>query len=207
PRQADHADRWFEIHTELVAACGPLLRLTYPDGEVAEVGDDDAGWQALLTRRAEGEPDAGPGGDAAGPDDAAAGPDDAAGPGAAAAGPPASGAPPPGAAPAAPPPRGRWQRVQTESWPGQLEFLRQRPNRCAESRTWRSVYTTGHDESGRLTVWAEVPQELERARLTVRVYEIVDEEAEEEERERAARAERRRRERAAAAAEAAARPI
>src|SRR5437867_3145370 len=52
PRRAAHNNRDFEIETELRAACDPLLRVSFPDGEVANLGQDDASWQALLARRA-----------------------------------------------------------------------------------------------------------------------------------------------------------
>ncbi|HWN71782.1 MAG TPA: hypothetical protein VNM90_29290, partial [Haliangium sp.] len=41
PRQADHGGREFEIRAELVAACGPLLNISYPDGEISRIGDGD----------------------------------------------------------------------------------------------------------------------------------------------------------------------
>jgi hypothetical protein len=53
PAQEQRPHRWFEIRAELEARCGPLLAITYPDGEVARLGDRDEKWQALQRQRAE----------------------------------------------------------------------------------------------------------------------------------------------------------
>jgi hypothetical protein len=55
PRRADHHDRDFEIHIELTSRCTPLLRLSFPDGEVSSIGAKDGRWQDLQARRAQGE--------------------------------------------------------------------------------------------------------------------------------------------------------
>lgn len=173
PRQADYRGRDFEIRAELVATCGPLLQISYPDGEVARIGDGDERWQSLLALRAENNESN--------------------------AEPPAEPPPPETDAAAAPPEPGHWERVTTESWPGQLEFLQARELRCSDSSRYQRRYETGYDETGRITVWAEVPQELGRAQLTVRVYEIVDVDAEAEAKAEAeARVTARERERARA---------
>ncbi|MBK9259134.1 MAG: YXWGXW repeat-containing protein [Polyangiaceae bacterium] len=148
PRRADHKNRDFEIETRLSAACGPLLRLSFPDGEVATLGDEDEDWQKLLTRRALA--------------------------GSAADG-PAERAPRRGDVPATP---GHWEAVRTESWPGQLVFLEQRKVRCAKAATYDSLYLNAFDESGRMTFWADTPQEIANAKITVKVYELIDVKAE-----------------------------
>jgi hypothetical protein len=187
PRQADHRGRDFEIRAELVATCGPLLLISYPDGEVSRIGDGDERWQSLLALRAENN------------ETSAQAPDEPS--------PPATDS---ASAPSGP---GRWERVTTERWPGQLEFLRIRQSRCGDRGRYERRYETGYDQTGRVTVWAEVPQELGEARLTVRVYEIIDVDAEARARERASareqervRAEQRRREGAEKAAARARKP-
>jgi hypothetical protein len=204
PRQADHGGRAFEIRAALVATCGPLLNISYPDGELSLIGDDNERWQSLLALRAQNNessaespaestneaskesPSESPSASPSGSPSEVPPPDTGSGPGA------DSGT---DSAPAA---SGRWVRVTTESWPGQLEFLQTRESRCSVRRRHSTRYETGYDETGRVTVWAEVPQELGEAQLTVRVYEIIDVDAEAEarvrvrERARArARAERR----------------
>lgn len=148
PRRAAHEGRDFEIETELRAACDPLLRVSFPDGEVVTLGADDASWQALLTRRAT----------------ATAEPARAPAPG----GPQVPGGGPPEII------TGHWETIQTESWPGQRAFLEQRQARCGETRSYRSVYLNALDESGQMTFWAETPQEISRASITIKLYELVD---------------------------------
>lgn len=158
PRQADHHGRDFEIRAELVAICGPLLHISYPDGEVSRIGDGDERWQSLLALRAENN------------EASVAPPDEPSAPGTVSV--------------SAPPAPGRWERITTESWPGQLEFLRTREHRCSNRSRYERRYETGYDETGLVTVWAEVPQEIGEAQLTVRVYEIIDVDAEAEARAR-----------------------
>ena len=160
PRQADHHGRDLEFRAELVATCGPLLHISYSDGEVSRIGDGDERWQSLLALRAQSDesPDQAPPPDQASPSDAVSG-DAAPGP-------------------------GHWERVTTERWPGQLAFLQMREHRCSERSRYERRYATGYDETGRVTVWAEVPQELGEAQLTLRVYEIIDVDAEAEARAR-----------------------
>jgi hypothetical protein len=166
PRQADHRGRDFEIRAELVATCSPLLHISYPDGEVSRIGDGDERWQSLLALRAENN------------EPSAESPDEP---------------PPPDTgsvtAPAGP---GHLERVTIESWPGQLEFLRTREYRCSDRSRYERRYETGYDETGRISVWAEVPQEIGEAQLTVRVYEIIDGDAEAKTRERVSVQERER---------------
>lgn len=162
PRREDHKNRDFEIHTELRAACGPLLIVSFPDGELAAVGSRDARWQELLAKRAENE---------LAPAEVEPTPE-----------PPAEAAPPDPnqAAPNEAPPYqpGRFVAVQTETWPGQLEFLNLRERRCTRRKTYRREYYTGYDESGRMTFWAETPQEIADAEITIKIYEVIDAEAE-----------------------------
>jgi hypothetical protein len=170
PRQADYHGRDFEIRAELVATCGPLLHISYPDGEVSLIGDGNERWQSLLALRAENnESPAEP------PAESPAEP-----PAKSPAKSPAEPSPSGTVSVSAPPGRGHWERVTTESWPGQLEFLRTREHRCSDRSRYARVYETGYDETGRVTVWAEVPQELGEAQLTVRVYETIDVDAEAE---------------------------
>jgi hypothetical protein len=215
PRQADHGGREFEIRAELVATCGPLLLISYPDGEISRIGDGNERWQSLLALRAQNnESSAEPPGESTNEANAelpsestneasAESPSEpTADSSAESPGEPTAEPPPPGTgADSAPAESGRWVRVTTESWPGQIEFLQTRESRCSARRRHATRYETGYDETGRVTVWAEVPQELGEAQLTVRVYEIIDVDAEaeararvrERERERV-RAERRRKE-------------
>lgn len=148
PRRADHQNRDFEIHAELHAACGPLLRMSFPDGELGSLGDGDAAWQDLLARRAA----AGEGGDR-----------------------PPSGAPrPAGQAGTTRLPPGHWESVRTESWPGQILFLEEREERCAAVQDYQVEYLNALDESGQITFWAETPQEIRGARISILVYEIIE---------------------------------
>ncbi len=179
PRRAADSVRDYEIRTELASACGPRLRMSYPDGEVANLGPKSPTWQSLLARRAEA------GNKAIRSDttntsyQATAAVPVPAGPPvpASALGPPAPAtqslvAPvgPSGYPQAA----GHWQQTSVESWPGQMEFLRTRDHRCASVQRYKRTYTTAFDETGRLTIWAEVPQELANATLKIEVYEVID---------------------------------
>jgi hypothetical protein len=195
PTKPSDSATYMEVVTELQAACTPRLRISFPDGEVADIGADDSHWQALLARRADGEasPKAnGQGSTASGERPAASDERPAAN----------------GQLRTATVQPGHWQQVHSESWPGQLEFLHQRDQRCAGTRVYRHRYLTGVQDRQQLSIWGQVPQELAGARLTVRVREVVDldhrqrlveariearRNAEREARERAARAERRRR--------------
>lgn len=150
PDRAAHARRDFVYEAELHAACTPAMMVEFPDGERAPLGAADAHWQALLAARASAEPPA-----AVAPPAAAD----------------AEVATAPGVAPPVAP--GRWVAQATETWPGQLDFLAQRQTRCAAPRTYRVGHDTAFDRDGRLTLWAAVPQELEGATLTVRVYEVL----------------------------------
>jgi hypothetical protein len=76
-----------------------------------------------------------------------------------------------GAPPAATTPYGHWERTTVETWSGQLAFERQRAQRCGEVREYRAKHLNAFDESGALTLWATVPQELADAELR---YEIVE---------------------------------
>ena len=206
PRRAENSLRDFEIRAELTAACGPLLRLSYPDGEVRSVGDGNKRWQELLARRAEdsaasvspGESAAeGAGATESAPEGAAPTESAAEGEGATESAAEAEidvGGPGSTAPAATVPAPGHWQRVTTETWPGQLEFLARRDGRCGKRKRYTRKYTTAYDETGRVTIWAEVPQELADAELSVRVYEIVDVDRERRAKRRAEK-QRRKRER------------
>lgn len=224
PRKADDPFVVYEIHTTLTAACAPRLRVSFPDGEAKGVGPRAQRWQELLARRAEGVREA-----AKRPSATAAGAvaPDAKATEAASAPPPepvpdAPVEPPPepssggegvelsaevdisARAEAQPaPPSGRWQRVTTDSWPGQREYLALRAKKCARRRTYTYRYDTAFDESGRIAIWAEVPQDIRGGSLSVKVVKAVDvedrreyiAELEEQERERAEKIARRRRKR------------
>lgn len=160
PRRVDHANHDFEIHAILRAACDPLLKVSFPDGETGTLGNADEDWQSLLARRA------------------------AAGPAADAPSPPVAPAPSP--APAGPGqrpgmygpmiPSGHFEAVVTETWAGQLEFLAERPIRCAATREYQIDYLNALDESGKITFWADPPQEMAGGTITVRVLEILEDE-------------------------------
>lgn len=149
PKRAEHNNRDFEVTVSLRSACGPLLKFSTPDGEVWNLGEEHENWQAWLAKRAL----AGPAADAA--------------PGA----PGTSGQ----SLPTGP---GHWQTVQTESWPGQLTFLQIRAQRCAESNTYDFEYLNAFDESSRMTFWADPPQEIANAKLSIKFYEVIDVRAE-----------------------------
>lgn len=241
PRRPDDSLRDYEVRAELVASCGPLLRLSFPDGEASSVGDASSRWQTLLSLRAS-HPDANaPTTDAPANDTpttdlpaAATNPDaTTASPAADATSDPygnptgavptssaapattndqtmtasADATPTPSAAPGAQPittapAPGHWQQVTSESWQGQLEFLKLRDRRCAATKHYTRVYRSAYDESGKVTVWADVPQELASAQLRVRVYEIIDDRRERRAAARAQQQERARERDAQRAAEA-----
>lgn len=148
PRRAAHQNHDFEIHAELLATCDPLLRVAFPDGEVTNLGNDDASWQELLSRRAAA-------GEAA---DRAPG---------------AAPLPPGQAGPTRLPP-GHWEAVRTESWSGQILFLAERGERCAAVHRHALEYLNALDESGQITFWAETPQEIRGGKLSIEVYEIME---------------------------------
>ncbi|MFO0593608.1 MAG: hypothetical protein U0441_39065 [Polyangiaceae bacterium] len=159
PRRVEHKNHDFEIHAVLRAACDPRLTVSFPDGETGTLGLDDEDWQSLLAHRAAA--------------------------GAAADKPPASPAPPAGPAPPGPRtgiygpmlPPGHFEAVLTESWAGQLTFLAERPVRCAASREYEVVYLNALDESGKITFWGDPPQEMAGGSLSVKVFEILEDEA------------------------------
>jgi hypothetical protein len=145
PKRAEHHNRDFEIEVTLNSACDPLLRVSTPDGEVANLGEEDEVWQAWLAKRALA-------GSAADPPKVQQG----AGPanGAAAS--------------------GHWQTVRTESWRGQLTFLSIRQRRCSVIKTYEMQYLNAFDESGRMTFWADTPQEVANAKIIIKFYEMID---------------------------------
>lgn len=175
PRRADHQGHDFEITVTLRARCAPKLVLAFPDGETQSLGQNDQGWQDLLALRARGEQ----------VNVAQAAP------------PPVAPAPPlppqqdgplpypgppssPGVAvdaqvviPLPQPPAGHWESVTTESWTGQLAFERARAERCARGGEYRATYLNAFDETGMLTLWAEVPQELREASLSYEIVELI----------------------------------
>tara|TARA_R110002073_G_scaffold225022_12_gene385598 strand:- start:16380 stop:17978 length:1599 start_codon:yes stop_codon:yes gene_type:complete len=166
PRRPADSIRDYEIRTELLSACGPRLRMSYPDGEVTTVGPASPTWQSLLARRAEaGEVETAP------PDTQNSSTPEPAAPLPAA---PEPAAPEPAAAGPGQYQPGRWQQTTIESWPGQMEFMRTRDHRCAQIKRYKKTYTTAFDETGRLTIWAEVPQELAGTTLNIEVYEVID---------------------------------
>lgn len=183
PRRAAHEGHDFELHVTLRARCTPKLVLAFPDGETALLGDDDARWQDLLALRAQGEvvqttaapvqqpppvpmPSEGPPPLPAPQQDSQ--PLPYPGPSAS-----ASVAVDTALVIAPPQPAGRWQNVTTETWAGQLAFERERAVRCAKVNEYRVKYLNAFDETGMLTLWAEVPQELGEASLSYEIIELV----------------------------------
>ncbi len=187
PRRADHDGHDFELRITLRSRCTPKLVLAFPDGETETIGDGDSKWQDLLVLRAQGE---------------SVQQTQVPMPAQVVAPPPPSDGPPPMPMPApqetAPlpypgpsasasasvavdttvvvtpvQPAGRWQSVTTETWNGQLAFERERANRCAQVREYRTTYLNAYDETGMITVWAEVPQELAEASLRYEIVELV----------------------------------
>ncbi|MBK9071464.1 MAG: hypothetical protein IPL79_10740 [Myxococcales bacterium] len=140
----------FLLEATIIANCTPWLRVTLPDGVTIGVGDDDVPWQRLLIARRLATP---------APTEAVATPPASA---------PASTSAPVAAPVVAP---GRWQVQATESWPGQLEFLRQRQQRCARRKSYRfsREYVLN---ATTLRIEADVPQESDDAMLHVRLYEL-----------------------------------
>jgi hypothetical protein len=68
---------------------------------------------------------------------------------------------------------GHWEARTFESWPGQLAFAGERARLCAAGTTSSVNYSLAVDESGLVTLWAEVPQEVAGARIDVRVWKLV----------------------------------
>lgn len=184
PRRKAYGGRDLEYVVELEARCTPALQVGYPDGEVGTVGARDTRWQELLAQRAAagglvGAAAGGSTGASAEGSTGASEPASSTGTGTLVGNAPGAATPTGPGAPGtvavtvtAPIVTGRWERVATESWPGQLQFQAERGRRCQAGRRWSRRYLTGLDETGQLTVWADTPQELEGARLTVRVYAV-----------------------------------
>ncbi len=176
PRRAEHQGHDFEFQVTLRTRCAPKLVLAFPDGETQTLGDSDARWQELLELRASGERVA------------------------AAAPPPLAMPPPPPAqlrdeplpypgpssgttasiaveaevvVPFPPQPAGHWESVTTETWSGQIAFEKERARRCSRVSEYRVTYLNAFDETGMITVWAEVPQELFEAELSYELVELV----------------------------------
>lgn len=170
PRRADHQGHDFEIQVTLKARCAPRLVLAFPDGETHLLGEDDASWQHLLALRAAGEkveapqpvqrpapqpqqveplPYPGPASSAAVAVDVEV------------------------VVPLPSRPAGHWENIATETWSGQLAFERERAERCAQTREYRVTYLNAFDETGMITLWAEVPQELLEGSLSYELIELV----------------------------------
>ena len=175
PRRADHQGHDFEFQVTLRTRCAPKLVLSFPDGETQTLGDDDARWQELLVLRASGErsaaavvlpppqplqplqtrdeplPYPGPsyGNTAAIAVDAEV------------------------VVPFAQQPAGHWETVTTETWLGQLAFENERAHRCSRVAEYRATYLNAFDETGMITLWAEVPQELSEAEFSYAIVELV----------------------------------
>lgn len=176
PRRADHQGHDFEMQVTLRTRCAPKLVLAFPDGEPQLLGVDDARWQDLLALRAGGER-------------------------AALAPPPVAMPPPPSPqklsdeplpypgpssgntaavavdaeviVPFPQQPTGHWETITTESWSGQIAFEKERERRCSRVSEYRATYLNAFDETGMITVWAEVPQELAEAELRYEIVELV----------------------------------
>ena len=174
PRRADHQGHDFEIRVTLRARCAPKLVLAFPDGETESLGENDQDWQDVLALRARGErvnvaQPSPPAGVATSPPPQQDGP-----------------LPYPGSSsgaavavdaevviPLPQPPAGHWESVATESWTGQFAFERARTARCAQTREYRATYLNAYDETGMLTLWAEVPQELREASFSYEIIELI----------------------------------
>lgn len=142
------------LELELQAACGPLLQVEFPDGEVMALGEADQLWQALLVARA------------------------AAGEKAVAASATSTGTsnesavvPSNNTDAVATPEPGQWQVAVVDAWPGQSTFLRARAARCAQGKTYRVAREVALVDLP-LRVMAEVPQELANAQLRVRALQV-----------------------------------
>ncbi|MFT3711315.1 MAG: hypothetical protein QM817_27095 [Archangium sp.] len=199
PRHADHQGHDFEVRVTLVAQCDPLFTLAWPDGEQRTLGVDDLKWQDLLRARAgvsEARPPQGAqrppppprGQQAIGqpvqqqPQPQQPEPDVAPWPGAPTQPLPPVSAPHPDPLPAAQadgelripaPTVGHWQATQTESWSGQFAFEAERAHRCSGSRTFTAKYVNAFDDTNTVAIWADVPQELAGAELTVELTELI----------------------------------
>lgn len=188
PRRSDHNEHDFEVRVALIARCAPRLVVRFPDGETRKVGVRDARWQELLTARAEAvptepsSPDNRAGNGPAGTELAVTEP----------AGTEPAGTEPAGSSVSQAPgggevgggvsagtttetsvETGQWVERKVASWPGQLKFEQLRERHCARVTTHTKTYVTGYDELGKVSVWAEVPQEMVDARIDVTVVELV----------------------------------
>lgn len=164
PRHADHQGHDFDVFITLRTQCGPKLTLAFPDGEQRALGRHDAAWQSLLSARAQGQPLA-----------QLVMPPSVVGP------------PPPQQLDAVPSAGagvdvtvetpalvvGRWQAQQLDRWPGQVEFEAMRAERCAETQTFTTKYRNAFDDTNTVALWAEVPQELSNAELTIEMIELI----------------------------------
>ncbi len=165
PRREAGSHHDYQYELTLETGCGPLLRISFPDGEVGSVGDQNDVWQSLLARRAASpEVSLPPQINQVESEQELTGTSQI----------PRSQVP---ETYTLPPAQGHWQQTRVESWHGQLEFMAKLPTRCAVQKTYSKRYTTAFDESGLLKIWAEVPQELSNAKVTLRVFALVDEEA------------------------------
>ena len=177
PRRVDHQGHDFEIHVTLKARCAPKLVLAFPDGETQSLGENDQRWQDLLVLRARGEQVN------AAPRPVPVAPMPQPGPPPPPPPQPDGPLPYPGTAgvavdtqvviPLPQQPTGHWENVTTETWAGQLSFERARAERCAQGGEYRATYLNAFDETGMLTLWAEVPQELRDASLSYEIVELV----------------------------------
>lgn len=192
PRHADHARHDFEVLVKVVAACDPLFTLAFPDGEQQPLGVKDTRWQELLRARAgvraELSSQVGPP-----PPPSRSQPQQQPTPAPTPA--PANDANewagPPMPAPQPTPTNaeasasvdaqlvipaptvGHWERTVSETWAGQLEFEAERLERCGSARTYTAKYLNAFDDTNTVAIWAEVPQELAGASLTVEVIELI----------------------------------
>lgn len=200
PRHADHQGHDFEVRVTLVAQCDPLFTLAWPDGEQRTLGVDDLKWQDLLRARAgvsEARPPQGaqrppppPRGQVAQPQtqqqpmQPPQQPDVAPWPGTPQPQPQPQAQPQPPAPVSAgvgvdaqltipAPTVGHWQATQTESWSGQFAFEAERTRRCSGSRTFTAKYLNAFDDTNTVAIWADLPQELAGAELTVELTELI----------------------------------
>ncbi len=206
PQRPKDSVRDYQYVVTMEAMCGPQLRISYPDGEVRKLGSGDSRWQTLLGRRAGAIAYAG-GEQVFAPENysqetAPPAPQPARGetpPIPRPAQGPTAGVPAPVLAPqphvVAPPARGHWEQRVVEQWSGQVEFLRMQKQRCRQSKQYTRRYTTAFSQDDILKIWTDVPQEINNAKVTIRLYELINKDLEadirEQKQQKIARRERR----------------
>jgi hypothetical protein len=146
PSPAQHQGRALAFVTKLTSACSPKLVVGNPDGTDQSIGSADEHWQLLQTTQAtyQYEPQNKT------PDLSNTGQQH-------------NQLQP-----------GHWQATALETWPGQIAFEDLRRQKCANIKSWTTEHISSVDGNGLLSVWSEVPQQLESATLFVQVFELID---------------------------------